>query len=277
MKFFRSRSGIIFTGLLAFVFLFCSDTFAAKKKSKAHRVTARSAIFSNSTKGVRLYGKNVETTVVPASTTKVMTALLVLENLSLDSVVTVSSRATYVQPSKIYLKPGERYKVSELLYAMLISSANDASVVLAEAVSGSEWEFVKKMNARAKQLGAKKTKFMNSHGLPTKQSQYTTAYDMYLMFREALKYPFFKKALSYKYKTIVSQSGKKTYLKNHNKLLWKSWGQNIYGKTGYTRKARSCFVGYLDGKKDTMIIAVFGCDQRWDDIKTIVARYIHSR
>ena len=83
-----------------------------------------------------------------------MTALLVLEKLSLNDYVTVSKRATYPQPTKIYVKPGEQYKVKDLLYAILLKSANDASVVLAEAVAGSEWKFVKMMNRRAKKLGA---------------------------------------------------------------------------------------------------------------------------
>ncbi len=264
-------------GCAIFSLLFAEQAWAAKKKSKTHQLTAKSAIFSNSTTVKRLFGKNSLVAVVPASTTKVMTALLVLENLPLDRVVTVSRRATLTQPSKINLRRGERYKVSDLLYAMLLNSANDASVVLAEAVAGSEANFVKKMNQRAKALGTKRTKFANCHGLPTEATQYTTAYDMYLIFREALKFPFFKEGLKYKYKKIFSQEGRGILLKSHNKLLWKSWGQHIYGKTGYTRKAKSCFVGYTQRGKDILIIAVFGCSKRWDDIKYIVSKYGKTR
>lgn len=237
------------------------------------RVSARAAIFSNSTKVVRYYGKNVHTRVQPASTTKVMTVLLVLEKMSLDAVVTVSARATKAQPSKIHARAGEKYRVSDLLYALLLGSANDASIVLAEAVAGSEWKFVQMMNARAKKLGAKHTKFANSNGLPSKETQYTTPYDMYLIFRAALKHNFFRKAVKLKYKTIYSTAGRKISLKSHNKMLFMNWKRRIYGKTGYTRAAKACFVGYITKGNDICIIAVFGCTRRWDDIKYIVSKY----
>lgn len=245
-------------------------SFAAKSK---YKVTCKSVIFSDSTKVKRLYGKGVHTRVLPASTTKVMTALIVLERLKLDRYVTVSSRATKASPTKLYFKPGERYKVRDLLYAILIKSANDASIVLAEAVAGSEKKFVQMMNVRAKKLGAKHTKFSNSNGLPTKATQYTTAYDMYLIFRQALKSSFFKKAIKHKYKTITSKAGRVIKLKSHNKILFKDWKRKIYGKTGYTRAAKACFIGTLQKRKSTLIIAVFGCPNRWSDIKHVVSRY----
>jgi len=240
---------------------------------KRHKVTCKSVIFSDSTKVKRLYGRRVHDRVLPASTAKVMTALVVLDRLKLDDYVTVSSRATQVQPTKLYLKPGEKYKVRDLLYAIMIKSANDASIVLAEAVAGSEKKFVKLMNAKAKKIGANHTRFSNSNGLPTKAAQYTTAYDMYLIFRKALRYSFFRGAIKHKYKTISSKSGRKIKLKSHNKILFKDWKRKIYGKTGYTRAAKACFVGTLKKKESTLIIAVFGCPNRWADIKHIVSRY----
>lgn len=268
MRFKANHS--ILAAVLLVTFIFPSAVFAQKSK---HHVTCKSVIFSDSTKVKRLYGKNVHGRVLPASTTKVMTALLVMERLKLGEYVTVSSRATLASPSKIHLKPGEKYKVSELLYAILINSANDASVALAEAVAGSEEAFVKMMNARAKRLGAKHTRFANSNGLPTKAAQYTTAYDMYLIFREALKRGFFRNAIKLKYKTIASRAGRKISLKSHNKILFKGWKQNIYGKTGYTRAARACFVGTVQKGDSTLIIAVFGCPKRWEDIKHVVTHY----
>ena len=251
-----------------------SEGIAASKK-KGFTISARSVIFSDSTRVKRLYGKNVHKKVIPASTVKVMTALLVLEKLPLNKIVTVSKRATKPQPSKIYARQGERYRVADLLLAILIGSANDASVVLAEAVAGSEWKFVNMMNQRAKELGCRHTKFANSHGLPTKQKQYTTAYDMYVIFMQALKHPFFKKAIQYKKKTIRSQGGRKIVLKNHNKSLFKKWKRNVYGKTGYTRKAKACFVGYIEKGKSILIIAIFGCasGRRWNEVKHIITKY----
>lgn len=256
--------------VLLIAFIFPSAAFA---KGGKYHVTCKSVIFSDSTKVKRLYGKNVHGRVLPASTTKVMTALLVMEKLPLGEYLTVSSRATLAAPSKINLKPGEKYKVSDLLYATLINSANDASIVLAEAVAGSEEKFVNMMNARARKLGAKHTRFANSNGLPTKATQYTTAYDMYLIFRAALKHGFFKNAIKFKYKTIASRAGRKIGLKSHNKILFKGWKQNVYGKTGYTRAARACFVGTVQKGDSTLIIGVFGCPKRWEDIKHVVSRY----
>ncbi|MDP8212356.1 MAG: serine hydrolase [Candidatus Zapsychrus exili] len=242
----------------------------------SYQVSAKAVIFSNSTKVKRYYGKNVHKRVSPASTVKVMTALLVMEHLSLNKTIRISKNATYPEPSKIFLKNGEKFKVKDLLYSILLKSANDASVALAEAVSGSEAKFVKLMNKRAKQLGAKHTRFRNSNGLPSKKgSQYTTPYDMYLIFRQAMKYPFFRKAITMKYKTIYSKSGRKIALKSHNKILFKDWKSNIFGKTGWTKKAQQCFVGYIPKgrSKDVCIIALFGATNRWEDIKYIVEKY----
>ncbi|MBL8013301.1 MAG: D-alanyl-D-alanine carboxypeptidase [Candidatus Omnitrophica bacterium] len=236
-------------------------------------VTARGAVLVDTSNGKVLYSKDAHKRILPASTTKVMTALLVLEKLSLDSYVTVSERATGMQPSKLNLRAGEQYRVRDLLYGILLNSANDASVVLAEAVAGSEWDFVQMMNQRARQLGARNTKFANSSGLPSKTVQYSTAYDMYLIFRQALKNGFFKQAITMRYKSIYSRDGRKFNLKSHNKMLFKSWKRTIYGKTGYTRAARSCFVGHVTKGNRSLIVAVFGCTKRWDDIYRIVERY----
>lgn len=263
---------MIFKKLIGFQFFFLLIAFFVLP-SLAH-AGCKSVIFSDSTKVKRLYGKNVHMKVQPASTTKVMTALLAMEKLSLDSYVTVSHRASLAQPSKLYLKPGERYRVRDLIQAILLNSANDAAIVLAEAVAGSEWQFVQMMNARAKKLGAKNTKFANANGLPTKKTtQYTTAYDMYLIFRQALKKQYFKDIIRLKYSSITSQDGRKIGLKSHNKMLFKDWKRKIYGKTGYTRAAGPCFVGTLQKGESTLIIAVFDCDDRWNNIKYIVSRY----
>jgi len=268
------KRGLIVCLVLSISLLVMPYGVEAKKRRRQSKVSCKSVIFSNSTKVKRLYGKGVHNRVLPASTTKVMTALLVLEKLSLDQYVTVRKSATYVQPTKIYVKPGEQYKVRDLLYAILLKSANDASIVLAEAVAGSEAKFVQLMNQRARQLGANHTRFANSNGLPSsKRKQYTTAYDMYLIFRQALKHSFFKKAIKYKYRTIYTKAGRKIALKSHNKILFKGWKHKIYGKTGYTRAAQSCFIGTLEQGGDTLIVGVFGCTKRWEVIKYVVSRF----
>ncbi len=259
--------------LAASVFFFAGLPVEADGRGKAYRVSAKAVIFSNSTRVRRYYGKNVHGRVLPASTAKVMTALLVLERLPLDRVVRAGRRAARVQPSKIFVRPGETFTVRDLLYAILLRSANDAAVVLAEAVSGSEEAFVRLMNQRARRLGARDTKFANASGLPTRTAQYTTAYDMYLIFRQALRHRFFREAIKLRSKTITSGRGRRIRLKSHNKILFKDWKRKIYGKTGYTRKAGPCFVGYLMKGGDVCIIAIFGAPRRWTDIKYVVSRY----
>ena len=268
--------GLCIAGLLSV------SAFAAERspkrtvpgKNKSYRLSAESALLFNLSRGRPVFSKNIDRRVHPASTTKVMTALLALEHLSLNSIVSASSMAVNVQPSKIDIAAGEQYRVSDLLYALLLNSANDASIVLAQAISGSEQEFVKLMNDRARQLGAAHTRFANPNGLPSpRKTQYTTARDMALIFKEALKHSLFRKIINAPYKTIYSQAGRKIALKNHNKMLFTRWGDNIYGKTGYTKAARACFVGYTTKGKDTLIIAVFGCSRRWEDIHYIMRHY----
>ncbi len=270
----------LFRSIIIFLFLFSIIlvplSAQAKKKSKKNKSipSCRAIIYSDSTRMKRLYAKNPNMRVQPASTTKVMTALLVLEKLSLNDYVTVSQRATYAVPSKIYVRPGEQYKVRDLLFAILLNSANDASIVLAEAVAGSEWKFVNMMNQRAKSLGAHHTKFANSNGLPTKEvSQFTTAFDMYLIFKEALRHKFFQEVIKLKFRTIYSKSGREIALKSHNKMLFLDWKKRIYGKTGYTRAAGACFIGVLQHGNATQIIGVFGCSGRWDVIKSVLTTH----
>ncbi len=249
----------------------------AKKKKKRIRTkypTAVSAVLLNATTNKHLYQKNIDKQVYPASTTKVMTVLLALEKLSLDQYVTVSSTAIQVPETKLSLNPGEQMKVRDLVYAALLKSANDGANVLAEAISGSQAKFVELMNQRAYQIGARNTRFANAHGLPSDDvKQYTTARDMALIFKEALKNPIFRKVITYKYHIIYSKEGRRFFLKSHNKSLFLNWKKNIYGKTGYTQQAQSCFVGHINKGNHVYIVAVFGCRKRWEDIKFIVERY----
>lgn len=246
----------------------------AKSRSKAYRVSSKAALLVEARQMKKLYDKSSTQRVLPASTTKVMTALVVLERLRLDQYVTVTRAAERALPSKIDVKAGERYKVRDLLYAILLNSANDASVVLATAVAGSEEKFVRLMNRRAAQLGARNTLFANSHGLPSGDTQYTTAHDMSLIFREALKKKFFSETIARRSAVIYSESGRKVTLKSHNKSLFLEWKQDVYGKTGYTNAAGACFVGYVVKAGKPYIIAVFDSESRWDDIKFLVERYV---
>lgn len=252
-----------------------SESFArrARKRAWTGLPTAVSALVWDADANRYYYAKAVDRRVFPASTTKIMTVMLALDHLSIDQYVTVSPRATNVPETKLNLRPGEQYKVSDLLYAALLKSANDAAIVLAEAVAGSQAQFTAMMNDRAARIGARHTRFANAHGLPSDGQQYTTARDMALIFREAMRYPFLRQAITFKYRIIYSKDGRRFFLKSHNKSLFLGWKENIYGKTGYTQQAQSCFVGHFDKGGHDYIVAVFGCRKRWEDIKFIVERY----
>ncbi len=253
-----------------------ADADAARRKRAKHRSyapTAKAAILLDVTSGRVLYSKNSDGRVYPASTTKVMTALLALERLPLDKYLTVSRAATQVMPTKLGALAGDQYRVKDLLFALLLNSSNDAAVVLAEGIAGSHERFVAQMNQRARRLGARHTRFANAHGLPREGPQYTTARDMALIFKEALKNPVFRNVITFKYRIVYSKSGRRHFVKSHNKALFLNWKRSIFGKTGFTLQAKSCFVGQYAKGGRTYIIAVFGCRKRWQDIKFIVERY----
>jgi D-alanyl-D-alanine carboxypeptidase (penicillin-binding protein 5/6) len=240
-----------------------------------YHVTAHTALLWDPANNQRLFDLNADREVFPASTTKVLTAILVLENLPMDKYVTVSEHATQVPQTKLGLRAGETYRVQDLLYGLILKSANDAAVALAEAVAGSEGKFVEMMNARARQIGALHSHFANPHGLPSQGPQFTTASDMALIFSQALKNDFFRKAITLKYLVISSSGGRRCFLKSHNRTLFLNWKRHVFGKTGYTIEAQSCFVGYIPKGNDILIIAVYGCRKRWTDMKYILEHYGH--
>ena len=266
---------VITVVLIAALIVPC-DAFAKrskKRRAKRNIPTATAIIVWDVQAKRALYAKNALHRVYPASTTKVMTALLALEKLSLDKQVKVSRAACNVPETKLGVVPGETYRVRDLLYAILLKSANDGANVLAEAVSGSQQNFVALMNSRAKQLGAMHTRFSNAHGLPSNGTQYTTAKDMAIIFQQALKNPEFRRIISYKYHIIYSSQGRRFFLKSHNRSLFLNWKKRVEGKTGYTRQAQTCFVGRVQDKGRILIVAVFGSRTRWEDVKLVLERY----
>lgn len=199
-------------------------------------------ILVDSVTGRVLYEKRCRTRRPPASTTKIMTAILALENGNLDDVVQVSARASETRFSSLHLKPGEKLTLESLLYGLLLRSGNDAAVCTAEHIAGSEKEFVEMMNERAKELGAKDTHFVNPHGLHNAK-HYSTAFDLTLIARHAIRIPKFNEIVQTKTTHIErSTNSKDAFLRNTARFLWKFDGADGI-KTGYTREAGRCFVG----------------------------------
>ena len=257
-----------------FFFLFLLFTFHfSLSSSLAEEVYSRSAVAMDAVTGRILYAKNPDLRLAPASTTKLMTAIIAIEKADLSDVVTVSRNASHVSPHKAGFKEGDKVTVRTLLYAALLGSANDAAVALAEAVAGSEEKFVYLMNSKAIAMGLKDTKFINPHGLPG-PGQYITAYDLSKIMSYALRYPKLKEIIGTRVAEVSTENGNAIFLKNTNRLLW-SDEDLVGGKTGYTRKARHCFVCAAEREKDTVVVALLGSPSRddlWRESEVLVQK-----
>ncbi|HZD41306.1 MAG TPA: SPOR domain-containing protein [Terriglobales bacterium] len=239
-------------------------------------LTARSAVLMEAKTGRILYQREPDLHLPPASTTKILTAIVTLESgRKLTELLTVSKAATRVPASKLYLAPGQTLSIADLLYGILLSSANDASMVLAEGIGGSVKRFAEMMTKKAHDIGATNTNFTNPHGL-TAPNHYSTARDLALIFQYAMKNPMFRKIVQTKISSVKSltpgRKRPKTRLisvRNHNHLLWNFDGA-LGGKTGYTRAAQKCFVGAVGRGGVTLIVSILGSHNLWGDTKRLL-------
>ncbi|MGD0885708.1 MAG: D-alanyl-D-alanine carboxypeptidase family protein [Thermodesulfovibrionales bacterium] len=226
----------------------------------AEEIPSRAALVMEESTGRVLFGKNPNLRQPPASTTKLMTAMVVLDRLDVQTVVTISERAANISPIKANFRAGEKVTVKTLLYAALVRSANDAACALSEAVTDSEEGFAGLMNQKALALGMTDTRFINPTGLPGGE-QYTTVYDLARMMRNALRYPLIKEILNTRVSYLMTENGRAFRLKNINKLLWED-DAVVGGKTGYTREAKHCFVCAGQQDNELVIVAVLGAPSR---------------
>ena len=222
---------------------------------------AISAILMDAESGQILYEKEPNKELAPASVTKLMTLLVSAEavesgRVKLSDKVTASENACKLGGSQIYLEPGETFSLEEMLISIAVGSANDACVAVAEHISGTHEAFVAEMNKKAQELGAKNTHFANAYGLPA-EGHYTSAYDLALMGREALKYPLVRKLTNMKEYDLRDGKFK---LWNTNKLLW--WYQGADGfKTGWTNEAKYCLASTVEREGLRLIAVVMGVPQ----------------
>lgn len=206
----------------------------------APTISAKNAIAIETSSGRIIYEKDAYKKVPIASTTKIMTAIVAIENNLLTDTVVVSNNAAWTGGSSVDLKKDDEILLSELLYGLMLNSGNDAAVAIAEHTSGSVEEFSKLMNEKAREIGAMNTNFVTPHGLD-KDNHYSTAYDMAIITRYALKNETIKKLVSTSTYTMKFKNGKTKQLSNTNPLL--SFYPGISGvKTGYTGLAGKCLV-----------------------------------
>ena len=208
--------------------------------------------------GSCVYEKNADERRLIASTTKIMTALLCIENCSLDEHVEVRAKHCLVEGSAMYLKADYDYTVRELLLGLLLASGNDAALALAEHVSGSERAFVRMMNSRAKELGMSDTCFANPHGLDEAQ-HYSTARDMARLMLFCMDNECFRELCGARSASINGE-----YYVNHNKLLDRCYGC-VAGKTGYTMAAGRCLVSCCERDGLRYVCVTLSAPDDWND------------
>jgi D-alanyl-D-alanine carboxypeptidase (penicillin-binding protein 5/6) len=249
---------------------------APKMPAQFHRLApgelplaARGAIVIDSFTGATLYEKDAEASQFPASTTKIMTALLVIESGELDKEVEITPEDSAVGESSLHLKPGDRFTRRQMLYGLMLKSANDVAHALARDNAGTMPAFAEKMTLRAKELGATATKFMNPHGLHHKE-HYTTPRDLALITRAAMHQPFFRQIVStLKHPWVTNYSLHD--LRNHNRLLVQFPGCTGV-KTGYTRPAQQVLASAAlrDHREVIAIVMHTNKPGIWEDSKLLL-------
>lgn len=245
---------------------------AAQAASAAPTLTAGAAVLMDSHTGDVLYSKNSAKPLAPASTTKIMTAILAIESGRLKETTIISPAAAQTGGSTIQLQAGQTYTIEDLLTGLLLRSGNDCAVAIAETIGGSTEEFVNMMNSKAAQLGALDTHFKNPHGLPDPEHR-STAYDLAWITRYALRLPEFSAIVNTRKASIDFQDTRGQQhdkeLENTNKLLW-LLPEADGVKTGTTSEAGPCLVSSATKNGWQLIAVILNDKKRWQDSQSLL-------
>lgn len=239
-----------------------------------YNLSSDCALLINADTGKVLYAKNENVPHANASTTKIITCILALENGNLNDVVKFSSRATSMEPTKLYARTGETFYMRHLLYSLMVPSHNDTAVAIAEHIGGSTSRFVKMMNRKAASIGCTNTHFATPNGLDQGLNHYSTASDMAKIATYALRYPAFRTLISTQKRSFRSiNTNRRFTVTTTNELLGNFPG--VEGmKTGYTDKAGYCFIGLSrSAKGNTYISVILGgktSQSRWKDSRILL-------
>lgn len=241
----------------------------AENRRELAQLTAKAAIAVDAQTGTVYFSRNASTPLPPASTTKVLTAVVALKHTAPDELMRVSKHAASMPPSKAYLRSGSVYSSRSMLHALMLRSANDASVVIAEHVGGSVPGFARLMNQTARSLGATQSHFITPNGLP-QRGHVSTAQDLAMIMRGALQTAGMRGILSKRTEVIEPVSGKaqRIALRSTNRMLWRE-DLTVLGKTGWTREAKRCFVGVASANGREVIIAILGSHDLWGDVELL--------
>ena len=263
------------TVLILLLFLWLSPVFAAEPK-----VGAIGAALIDGKTGRMLWQKNGEAPLAMASTTKIMTAILVLEKGNLEETVIISRNAAVQPEVHMHLKEDEQWRMKDLLSAMMLRSYNDAAVALAEAVSGSVEVFCEEMTRKAVEIGAKDTVFGSPNGLDSylsSEEHHSTAYDMALIAAYALENPVFREMIAQPAVMVSDVTGAHVCEVTNTDRLLREYAGALGVKTGYTNKAGHCFVGAAERDGVLLVSTVLGSgwgaagkERKWTDTKAIL-------
>ncbi len=253
------------TAALFLTFIFSLAVFSVKSQA----LSAKSAVVINADSGEIIYGVNYDAQMPMASTTKIMTALILCENADMSKEITVTDEMVRVEGTSLGLKNGDRITYKDLLYGMMLSSGNDAANTIAISLGGSIDNFVDKMNERAKEMGLKNTHFNTPSGLDG-NTHYTTAYELSLIAKKAVEHTEFCKAVSSSKATLYfGNPPRKITVKNHNKLL--SVYSDVCGiKTGFTKKSGRCLVSMAKKDGKSVIAVTLNDKDDWKDHRDLL-------
>jgi serine-type D-Ala-D-Ala carboxypeptidase (penicillin-binding protein 5/6) len=228
-------------------------------------VGAKGAVLMEQKSGRVLYEKNAHTKMRIASITKIMTGILAIESGKMNQYVKVSENATHAEGSSVYLKPGEKIKLRDLVYGLMLRSGNDTAVAIAEYIGGSVDGFALLMNQKAREIGMANTHFANPHGLDDHENHYSTAYDMALLMRYAMRNKTFQKISGTKvYKAPNPTENWDREWKNKNRLLTK-YKYCTGGKTGFTKLAKRTLVTTAKNGDMELIAVTLNDSNDWND------------
>ena len=256
-----------------------SAVFVPTARAEGFSAEGRSAYLVDAATFTPLYAKNENERLPIASMVKIMTVLLTLEavdrgELSLDEKVPVSENAASMGGSQVFLDAGTEHRAGDLLKSIIVASANDSCVALAERVSGSVEGFVSDMNARAAELGMKDTRFANCTGLPAAES-FSTAHDVALMFREVIRHPVYFEDAGVWLEDYVHPDGRTTVMTNTNKLV-KFYNGCDGGKTGFTSEAKFCLAATAERDGMRVIAVVAGADSSKSRFNAVSSMFNHA-
>jgi len=258
------RKFAIFSWIFAIAFGLILNPIGALSVNASQDVSVSAEAFALIDEfGNILFENNAHTRLPMASTTKIMTAMVALDFLELDQIVSIPAEAVGIEGSSAYFKAGERLKVNDLLHALLLQSANDSAMALAIAATGSVERFCDAMNEKAKSFGLVNTHFDNPHGLDS-ESHYTTAYELALITAKAIEDPKVSAIMSKRKYTCVSEQRFERVFVNHNKLL-SIYEYCIGGKTGYTKADGRCLATAAEHNGVRLIAATLDAPNDWDD------------